>query len=55
MVGNIRAQANVFWERLSLMSSGHLHLQNNESRYMPVQRKPETLSWITDIFKTKQI
>lgn len=38
--------ATVLWERLSLCVQVISHLQNRESRYIPVQRRPETLIWI---------
>ena len=55
MVWKYQSQANLFWERLSLMIQVFSYLQNRESRYMPIQRKPETISLDTKPFKTKQI
>ena len=46
-----QSQAILFWERLSLMIQVFSYLQHRESRYMPVQRRPETISWIRDLLK----
>ena len=48
-------KANVFWERLSLSVQVISHLQNNESKYMPIQRKTETLIWIKHFLKQNKL
>ncbi len=55
MVGNTRRKANVFWERLSLSVQVISHLQNNESKYMPIQRKAENLIWIKHFLKQNKL
>lgn len=39
------------WERLSLVIQVISHLQHRETKYIPVQRKPETLLWVKDFLK----
>ena len=48
-------KANVFWERLSLSVQVISHLQNNESKYMPIQRKAENLIWIKHFLKQNKL
>lgn len=36
----------LLWERLSLAVQVISHLQQRETRYLPVQRKPDTLLWL---------
>ena len=48
-------KANVFWERLSLSVQVISHLQNNESKYMPIQRKTENLIWIKHFLKQNKL
>ncbi len=39
------------WERLSLAIQVISHLQHRETKYIPVQRRPETLFWVKDFLK----
>ena len=48
-------KANVFWERLSLSVQVISHLQNNESKYMPIQRKADNLIWIKHFLKQNKL
>lgn len=41
----------LLWERLSLAIQVISHLQHRETKYIPVQRKPETLLWVKDFLK----
>lgn len=41
----------LLWERLSLAVQVLSHLQHRETKYIPVQRKPETLIWVKDFIK----
>jgi uncharacterized protein YpbB len=48
-------KADVFWERLSLSVQVISYLQNNDSKYMPIQRKVETLQWIKHFLKQNKL
>jgi uncharacterized protein YpbB len=48
-------KGNVFWERLSLSVQVISHLQNKESKYMPIQRKAENLIWIKQFLKQNKL
>src|SRR3954451_1169466 len=45
----------VLWERMSLCVQVISHLQNHESKYIPVQRSQETLIWIRRFLKQNQL
>lgn len=45
----------LLWERLSLTVQVLSHLQKRETKYLPVQRKPETLLWVKDFMKTSRL
>ena len=47
--------AEIFWERLSLSIQVISHLQKNDSKYMPIQRKAETLQWIKQFLKQNKL
>ncbi|MCQ6273842.1 helix-turn-helix domain-containing protein [Bacillus sp. V3B] len=47
--------AAVLWERMSLCVQVISHLQNRESKYIPVQRRPETLVWIRQFLKRNKL
>ena len=47
--------ATVLWERMSLCVQVISHLQNRESKYIPVQRKPEILIWIRQFLKQHKL
>lgn len=48
-------KADVFWERLSLTVQVISHLQNRDSKYMPIQRKAETLQWMKLFLKQNKL
>jgi uncharacterized protein YpbB len=48
-------KATLLWERLSLCVQVISHLQNRESKYIPVQRRPETLIWIRQFLKQNKL
>ncbi|MFB9988540.1 helix-turn-helix domain-containing protein [Bacillus benzoevorans] len=42
----------LLWERLSLAVQVLSHLQHRETKYIPVQRRPETLLWVKEFVQT---
>lgn len=47
--------AEVFWERLSLSVQVISHLQKHESKYIPVQKNPETQLWMRKFLKQNKL
>lgn len=48
---NIQKQSVLFWERLSLLVQVTSYLQKHDSKYIPIQRRPETIYWIRTFLK----
>jgi len=47
--------AIVFWERLSLAVQVISHLKKRESKYIPIQRKADTLLWMRQFLKQNKL
>ncbi|WP_223881846.1 helix-turn-helix domain-containing protein [Niallia endozanthoxylica] len=47
--------AIVFWERLSLAIQVISHLKKRESKYIPIQRKADTLLWMRQFLKQNRL
>ena len=48
---NKQKQSFLFWERLSLLIQVTSYLQKRDSKYIPIQRRPETIYWIRTFLK----
>ena len=52
---NIQKQSILFWERLTLLVQVISYLQKRDSKYIPIQKRPETIFWIKTFLRQRSV